>query len=137
MVSVIFLSTTYMQLRSNYILANLRKEKGSINSYKIPRGELFEYVSSPLQFTEIILYTCLLFILRSSVTYYFVYLWVFVNQVNETTIIFLPKNTSENCTLKILFFSFQTSCAIFAQDWYHKTFKNYPKSRRIVFPYLF
>lgn len=96
-----------MQLRSNYILANLRKEKGSINSYKIPRGELFEYVSSPLQFTEIILYTCLLFILRSSVTYYFVYLWVFVNQVNETTIFFLPKNTSENCTLKILFFLFR------------------------------
>lgn len=75
-----------MQYRSNVILANLRKDKkGNVvtKKYKVPNGELFNFVTAPLQLTEIILYLCLNCILKSASTFYFVTAWVILNQVKQ------------------------------------------------------
>lgn len=109
----IFVTSTYMQLRSNLILRKLRLTKDSktvTGGYKIPHGELFDYVTGALQLTEIILYLTLAIILWHSYTYYFVLLWVVTNQ---------------------------TECALLSHWWYQKTFPNYPKSRKALIPYMF
>ncbi|XP_076301117.1 polyprenal reductase [Lasioglossum baleicum] len=105
--------SSYAQLRANYILSGLRKEKtGEINStvYKIPHGGLFEYVSGALQITEIIIYISLSVILWQSSTYHYVTIWVIINQI---------------------------STAMLTHKWYIETFQNYPKSRKILVPYIF
>lgn len=74
-----------MQYRSNIILSNLRKDKDGVvitKKYKVPHGELFNYITAPLQFTEIILYLCLLIILRNGSMFYYVAVWVVINQVS-------------------------------------------------------
>lgn len=108
----IFLWSTYMQLRSNYILAGLRKNKhGDVvtKEHKIPFGELFNYVSSPLQLTEILMYLMLSAILWQSTTIHYFTIFVIMNQVE---------------------------CAILANHWYRNTFKNYPKERKLLIPYI-
>lgn len=110
--SFIFLWSTYMQLRSNYILAGLRKNKhGDVvtKEHKIPFGELFNYVSSPLQLTEILMYLMLSAILWQSTTIHYFTIFVIMNQVE---------------------------CAILANHWYRNTFKNYPKERKLLIPYI-
>ncbi|XP_043265538.1 polyprenol reductase [Colletes gigas] len=111
--TVIFLSSSYAQLKANYVLRSLRKNKdGETNSnvYKIPRGGLFEYVSGALQITEIIIYVTSSIILWESSTFHYVTLWVLSNQI---------------------------STAVLTHKWYVQTFQNYPKSRKILLPYLF
>ncbi|XP_014216816.1 polyprenol reductase [Copidosoma floridanum] len=111
--SIVFLISTYLQYKSNLILASLRKDKkGNVvtKKHKIPKGELFEYVTSPLQFTEICLYVCLSIILKAGSTFHFVTLWVIINQVE---------------------------CAYLSHVWYSSTFENYPKSRKIILPFIF
>jgi 3-oxo-5-alpha-steroid 4-dehydrogenase 3 len=84
MCAVILLISTYMQYRTNIILANLRKDRKGVvvsTNYKIPQGELFNWISGPLQLTEIIIYTCLSIILRNASTFHFVTFWVIMNQV--------------------------------------------------------
>lgn len=111
--TVIFLISSYTQFKVNFILRNLRKdEDDKINStiYKIPCGGLFEYVSGALQITEIIIYLAMSIILWQSSTFHFVTIWVLANQI---------------------------STAVFTHKWYMQTFQNYPKSRKILIPYLF
>ncbi|KOC69258.1 putative polyprenol reductase [Habropoda laboriosa] len=111
--AIIFILSSYAQLKTNFILSNLRKNKdGKINSsvYKIPHGGAFEYVSGALQITEIIIYVTLSIILWQSSTFHYVTIWVIVNQV---------------------------STAAMTHKWYIQTFKNYPKSRKIILPYIF
>ncbi|XP_071651692.1 polyprenal reductase [Temnothorax longispinosus] len=108
----IFLWSTYMQLRTNFVLAGLRKNQhGDVISkeHKIPVGELFNYISNPLQFTEILLYLTLSAILWQASTFHYITIFVIVNQV---------------------------ACAIFSDQWYRNTFKNYPKKRKILIPYI-
>ncbi|XP_067212358.1 polyprenol reductase isoform X2 [Linepithema humile] len=108
----IFLWSSYMQLKTNIILAKLRKNKhGDIVShkYRIPVDGLFKYTSAPLQFTEIFVYLMLSGILWQASTYHYVTIWVITNQV-ET--------------------------AFLSHQWYHDTFKNYPKERKILIPYV-
>ncbi|XP_033216850.1 polyprenol reductase [Belonocnema kinseyi] len=110
--ALIFLLMSYQQLKSNFILANLRKnEKGVVvtKEHKIPTGGYFEYISNPLQFTEIVMYAMLQIVLRNSSTYSYIYMWVLVNQ-------------------------FVTG--LLSHQWYKKNFKDYPPSRKIIVPYL-
>lgn len=100
-------------LKSNFILRKLRKNKdGKINStiYKIPHDGLFEYVSGALQITEIIIYITLSIILWQSSTFHYVTIWVLCNQIWTATL---------------------------THQWYIQTFKNYPKSRKILIPFIF
>ncbi|XP_026294757.1 polyprenol reductase isoform X2 [Apis mellifera] len=111
--SIIFILSTYAQLKSNFILRKLRKNKdGKINStiYKIPHDGLFEYVSGALQITEIIIYITLSIILWQSSTFHYVTIWVLCNQIWTATL---------------------------THQWYIQTFKNYPKSRKILIPFIF
>ncbi|KAK0170549.1 hypothetical protein PV328_008386, partial [Microctonus aethiopoides] len=81
--SAIFLLASYEQLQTNYILANLRKDDHGIvvtKSYKIPYKRLFEYISAPLQFTEIMMYLMLTIILREGSSFYYIFIWVLANQ---------------------------------------------------------
>lgn len=82
--AALILLSTYMQYRSNIILSNLRKDKRGIvvsKKYKVPHGELFNFITAPLQLTEIIIYLSLLGILRHGSMIYYVAVWVVVNQV--------------------------------------------------------
>ncbi|KAI4503962.1 hypothetical protein M0802_001365 [Mischocyttarus mexicanus] len=108
----IFLLASLMQLKSNFILANLRKSNNKVvfDGYKIPHGGLFEYISSPLQLTEICIYLSLSVILWQSNTFHYITIWVIINQM---------------------------VCAIMEHIWYQKTFQNYPKKRKMIIPYLF
>ncbi|XP_031837039.1 polyprenal reductase [Nomia melanderi] len=111
--ALVIVLASYTQLRANYILSNLRKDKnGKVTSteHKIPYGGLFEYVSGALQITEITIYVCMSIILWQSSSFHCVTIWVLVNQI---------------------------STAALTHKWYLKTFKNYPKSRKILLPYLF
>ncbi|GAB1861093.1 Polyprenol reductase [Camponotus japonicus] len=104
--------SSYVQLKSNFILAGLRKNQhGDVvtKEHKIPFGGLFEYTSNPLQFTEIIIYIMLSVILWQASTFHYITIWVIINQFE---------------------------CAILSHEWYHKTFKNYPKERKILIPYI-
>ncbi|XP_015114235.1 polyprenol reductase [Diachasma alloeum] len=110
--ALIFLSASYFQLHSNYILSSLRKDrKGTVvtKSYKIPKGGLFNYVTGALQFTEIIMYFMLTIILWRSSTYHYVFLWVLINQMQT---------------------------AADSHKWYRSTFKDYPKDRKICIPFI-
>ncbi|CAD1468959.1 unnamed protein product, partial [Heterotrigona itama] len=81
--AIIFVLSSYVQLRTNLILSKLRQNKdGKINSttYKIPHGGLFKYISGALQLTEIIIYITLSIILWQSSTYHYVTMWVLINQ---------------------------------------------------------
>ena len=110
--AIIFLGMSYEQLKTNFILANLRKNKdGDVvtKAYKIPTGRLFTFISNPLQFTEILMYAMLLVILRTSSTYPYIFIWVLVNQVRRKIAIFnFPTDfkylfqTSNLATLSIL-----------------------------------
>lgn len=88
----IFLWATYMQLKTNFILAKLRKNKHNVvvsYNYKIPVDGLFKYISNPLQFTEILMYLMLSVILWQASTYHYITIWVIANQVRNI-FIFLP-----------------------------------------------
>lgn len=82
--ATIFLWSSYMQFKINFILANLRKNAHGVivtKDYKIPYGELFQYISNPLQFTEILMYIMLSVILWDASTYHYITIWVICNQV--------------------------------------------------------
>lgn len=73
-----------MQLESNFILARLRKNQyGDVvtKEHKIPIGGLFNYISNPLQLTEILMYLMLSGILWQASTFHYVTLFVIINQV--------------------------------------------------------
>ncbi|KAL7287810.1 hypothetical protein TKK_0018185 [Trichogramma kaykai] len=113
MFASIFLLASYVQLRTNKILASLRKDKNGkvvTKKHKIPHGGLFEFISAPLQLTEMILYICLLVILRGASTYCYIAFWVIVNQLE---------------------------CAYMSHKWSIETFKDYPKNRYTVIPYIY
>ncbi|XP_046624162.1 polyprenol reductase isoform X4 [Neodiprion virginianus] len=110
--SIIFLWATYKQLICNKILSNLRKNKKGETvtlQHKIPKGDLFEYISSPLQLSEILVYLMLTIILRNSQTFYYIFLWVLLNQV---------------------------ATGLLGHWWYVESFKEYPKQRRALIPWI-
>ena len=100
---ILFLWAWYHQYVTSKILGNLRKNtKGSelkathiffyllkivgdvvSQSYKIPEGDWFNYLSSPHSVAEIIMYTALTLLLANNTGWWYVYAWVLSNQVTS------------------------------------------------------
>lgn len=108
----LFLYSWFYQLQSNLILVNLRKNKsGKVVTEKhlMPSGGYFELVSAPHMLFEILMYLALFGLLRSNVTSAYCFVWVLLNQAHN---------------------------ALMTHKWNRETFKDYPKKRKAVIPYL-
>lgn len=100
------------QYQAAKTLANLRKNRsGAVvtKEHKIPSGGLFDYVSSPHMTCEMLMYIALSLILFSNHTFKFVLFWVVSNQLESS---------------------------LLSHWWYLNTFKNYPKNRKAVIPFV-
>lgn len=104
---ILFVAGMVINWKSDTILINLRKpgEKG----YKIPKGFLFDYVSSPNLFGELIEWSGFALMAWNLPAFTFM-VWTFANLV--------PRAKNHH-------------------DWYLRQFPDYPKERKIIFPYLF
>lgn len=103
----LFFLGVYINVRSDNALINLRKPGES--GYKIPVGFLFKYVSSPNLLGEVIEWSGFALMAWNLPALTFM-AWTFANLV--------PRAKNHH-------------------DWYLKTFADYPKERKIIFPYLF
>ncbi|XP_068144219.1 polyprenol reductase [Drosophila tropicalis] len=110
---LIFLFSWHQQYASNIILVNLRKDQrtGSVKTEKhlLPKGGWFSLISSPHMFFEIVMYYCLSDIYAPIRTWKLIFLWVASNQ---------------------------TVNALLTHQWYKENFKDYPKRRHAIVPYL-
>ncbi|XP_054165592.1 polyprenol reductase-like [Oppia nitens] len=113
---VAFLVASYLQFKSYQILANLRikkiKDDNKVVTYDhfIPMGGLFDLISCPHYFAEIIIYFCICLITGFNILWSYLLVWVIVNQ---------------------------TLAALLSHKWYLKTFQHkYPKHRKTIFPYI-
>jgi 3-oxo-5-alpha-steroid 4-dehydrogenase 1 len=104
---LIFIFGMGINLKSDAILIGLRK-KGEKN-YQIPKGFLFDYISSPNLFGEIIEWNGFAIMAWNLPALSFA-IWTFANLV--------PR-------------------ALNHHNWYKDKFPDYPKNRKAVFPYLF
>lgn len=102
----IFISGLYINIRSDYILINLRKEKGP--GYHIANSFLFKQLSSPNYFGELLEWMGWA-ILTFSLSGFIFFLWTFAN--------LFPR-------------------AIANHKWYKKEFKEYPESRKAILPWI-
>ncbi|KAG7163892.1 Polyprenol reductase-like [Homarus americanus] len=100
-----------VQNKSLRLLAALRKhkDKNMKEKHVIPQGGMFEVVSCPHMFAEVVVYVGILIVLRTHMGWGIVTLWVMSNQIQV---------------------------AVMNHRWYQKTFKDYPRSRRAIFPFL-
>lgn len=108
----IFLCAAYQQYLANVILVNLRKnEDGKIMTYKykIPSGGLFDIISCPHMFCEVLIYMAICIILWGSRTWPYIFAWVLINQCE---------------------------CAMVNHWWYKSKSETYPKVRRAIIPYI-
>lgn len=111
---ILFFSGMYVNISSDQILVRLRSQAGSEKSespatkYKIPRGGLFEYVSSANYFGEILEWFGFFLVSWNTASFSF-FLWTFCN--------LSPR-------------------AVANHKWYEKTFPNYPANRKAVIPYI-
>lgn len=77
------------------------------SGYKVPQGDWFDYVSTPHQLAEILMYLALTILLYGNVTWWFVFGWVLSNQVRRSRVLYLchPQilfNQSNNATVQNL-----------------------------------
>ncbi|BFF95527.1 polyprenol reductase [Drosophila madeirensis] len=110
---LVFLFAWQQQYSSNMILVNLRKDAktGAVKTeqHLLPQGGWFTLLSSPHMFFEVVMYFCLADLFTPVRTWKLVFLWVASNQ---------------------------TINALLTHQWYKETFKDYPKRRRAILPYL-
>ncbi|CAM9342834.1 unnamed protein product [Ectocarpus fasciculatus] len=98
-------------IRSEYIMRNLREldPKPGAPRYKIPRGFLFDYVSSPQYFTEL-----------TGFLGWAIMTWspagLFIFSISVANLV--PR-------------------AIASHKWYMEKFEDYPQERKIVIPFVF
>jgi len=102
----LFILGFYINNKADGYLISLRKKE---NGYQIPNGWLFEKISCPNHFGEIIEWIGFAFIAWNLPAASFA-IWTFSNLV--------PR-------------------ALNHHDWYKENFENYPKERKAVIPYLF
>lgn len=109
----LFAWASYVQFDSHRILANLRKDKSGrvvTTKHTIPAGKWFDLVSCPHYMAEILIYLALTIVLSGkSFTWWLVFLFVVTNQI---------------------------AMGKFNHSWYLRNFKNYPRYRRAIIPYL-
>jgi len=103
----IFVIGMMINWKADTILINLRKPGET--GYKIPQGFLFDYISSPNLFGEIIEWSGFALMAYNLPALTFM-VWTFANLV--------PRAKNHH-------------------DWYMKQFPEYPAKRKIVFPFLF
>lgn len=102
---IIFIIGFYINVSSDNILIKLRtKQKG----YVIPKGKLFNYVSCPNFFGEIIEWLGFAIMTLNPGSLSFL-IWTICNLI--------PRSKAHH-------------------KWYQENFKNYPKKRKAVIPYL-
>lgn len=104
---LLFFGGMAVNLISDNILIHLRKPGQS--GYKIPHGFLFEYVSSPNLFGEIIEWAGFALMAWNIPALTFA-VWTYAN--------LLPRAKNHH-------------------DWYLRSFPDYPKNRKIIFPFLY
>ena len=104
---LLFFCGLIINWKADTILINLRKPGET--GYKIPHGFLFKYISSPNLFGEIMEWSGFALMAFNLPALTFM-VWTFANLV--------PRAKNHH-------------------DWYLKHFPDYPKERKIVFPFLF
>lgn len=110
---LLFLYASVHHHRAHVILANLRLDaQGNVITliHRMPAGDWFELVSCPHFFAEILIYVAVGFALGLGYT-----TWCL-------TLLFVIIN--------------QTAMGLMTHQWYRTKFKNYPKSRKAIFPYI-
>lgn len=105
--AIFFVVGMWINWTSDGILINLRKPGET--GYKIPRGFLFDYISSPNLFGEVLEWTGFAIMAWNLPALTFM-VWTFANLV--------PRAKNHH-------------------DWYHANFPDYPKERKVIFPFLF
>jgi steroid 5-alpha reductase family enzyme len=100
-----FISGLIINIKSDNLLISLRT-KNETNKYVIPKGGLFEYVSCPNFFGELIEWFgfALMTMNIGSLSFF---IWTFINLV--------PRALSHH-------------------KWYHHKFSDYPKERKAIIP---
>ena len=104
---ILFFTGMYINMRSDHILINLRKPGET--GYRIPKGFLFDYVSSPNLFGEIIEWTGFAIMAWNLPALSFM-IWTYANLI--------PRAKNHH-------------------DWYLQYFPGYPSHRKIVLPFVF
>jgi steroid 5-alpha reductase family enzyme len=104
---LLFVTGMAINIKSDNILIHLRKPGET--GYKIPEGFLFEFISTPNLLGEIIEWTGFALMAWNLPALSFM-VWTFANLV--------PRAKNHH-------------------DWYLKNFQEYPKERKIIFPFLF
>ena len=105
--AILFIAGLAINWRADHILINLRKP-GDIG-YKIPKGFLFDFISSPNLFGEIIEWTGFALMAWNLPATTFM-IWTYANLV--------PRAKNHH-------------------DWYRNEFSEYPADRKIVFPFIY
>lgn len=104
---LLFIIGLIINWKSDSILINLRKPTET--GYKIPKGFLFKYISSPNLFGEILEWMGFAIIAFNLPALSFA-IWTYANLV--------PRAKNHH-------------------DWYIKNFKDYPKNRKVIFPFIY
>ena len=104
---LLFFTGLTINWKSDSMLINLRKPKET--GYKIPKGFLFDYITSPNLFGEIIEWAGFAIVAWNLPALAFA-VWTYANLV--------PRAKNHH-------------------DWYLKNFDDYPKNRKIVFPFIY
>jgi 3-oxo-5-alpha-steroid 4-dehydrogenase 3 len=110
--SIVFIYFWYKQYESNMIFINLRKSKSgkiATETHLIPRGGLFQYVSSPHMTCEVAMYCVLYILLLNNSSYIYCLSWVITNQFSN---------------------------ALLTHKWYKHTFSDYPTERKALVPFI-
>jgi len=107
-----FLLASYIQYDTHWRFGQMRKSKNGIhqNDHGIPQGGGFEYVSCPHLMSE-----CFIYLSLYGVVGWGHFVWGFL-------VFFVVVN--------------QTLAAVLTHKWYKDNFRNYPKKRRAVIPFL-
>lgn len=103
---IIFLTGAYINIKSDNILLNLRKE--GEKGYKVPQGGLFSRISCPNYFGEILEWTGFAIMCWNLAAVGFA-VWTASNLI--------PRAVSHH-------------------KWYRKNFEHYPKSRKAIIPFV-
>ncbi|XP_030383597.1 polyprenol reductase [Scaptodrosophila lebanonensis] len=110
---VFFLFSWHQQFASNLLLVNLRKDAktGAVKTEKhlMPTGGWFNLISSPHMFFEVVMYYCLADLFAPMRTWKLIFIWVASNQ---------------------------TVNALLTHQWYKAQFKDYPKRRHAIIPFM-
>ena len=109
----LFLWASWHQWSCHNILAKLRHLASgkTVMLYRIPYGDWFEYVSSPHYLAEILIYSSFFIIQKGQNIYV------------GLILLFTIQNLSLGATV--------------THEWYHNKFKDYPKNRNRILPFLF